>query len=233
MSEIYSSSRYSKESIEFNEVKFNNPDVLNINKFRSDFNKETKKDKSNISAKITNKNKDLFSGINETPPHVSLDIKNNINEEIQTEKRIIKFEEDNKSEKHESLNSSSSRNNSLNKFKNFIISHFQYIGQSFSSNNSNNNSNNDSNRYNSGNKKRVKYCIICNEELTDEEMKNNFLECRHFFCDDCYYEFIKEKINSNFIEGIKCPDKYCDTKLFDRDYKYFLQSIKIKFKETT
>ena len=210
MSEIYSSSRYSKESIEFNEVKFNNPDVLNINKFMSDINKENKKDKSNISAKITNKNNEFFSEVNENPPHISLDIKNNINV-IPTEKRIIKIEEDKKSEKRESLNSSSSRNNSLSKFKIFIMSHFPNIGQSFSSNNSNSNSY----RYNSGNNKKVKYCIICNEALTDEEMKNNLLECRHFFCDDCYYEFIKEKINSNFIEGIKCPDKSCETKLFD------------------
>ena len=58
-------------------------------------------------------------------------------------------------------------------------------------------------------------CLICDEKLTQNELKDNFIECFHIFCNDCYYEFIKEKVNNNFIEKIKCPKHDCQTKLFD------------------
>ena len=58
-------------------------------------------------------------------------------------------------------------------------------------------------------------CLICDEKLTQQESIDNFIECFHIFCNDCYYEFIKEKVNNNFIEGIKCPHHDCQTKLFD------------------
>ena len=58
-------------------------------------------------------------------------------------------------------------------------------------------------------------CSICEEKLTEEEKKDNLIKCNHMFCNDCYYEFLKQKINSNFIEGIKCLQKDCDSKLYD------------------
>ena len=61
----------------------------------------------------------------------------------------------------------------------------------------------------------IETCLICDEKLTMEEKRNNLLKCLHMFCDDCFYRFIKEKINSNFIQGIKCPYKDCDGKLYE------------------
>ena len=51
-------------------------------------------------------------------------------------------------------------------------------------------------------------CLICFEKLTSEEINNNFIGCSHGFCDDCFYDYFKEKINSK-IDEIKCPGKDC------------------------
>ena len=53
-------------------------------------------------------------------------------------------------------------------------------------------------------------CLICEEKLTKEELNNNFIECFHGFCDDCLFNYFKEKINNNDVEKIKCPEKKCD-----------------------
>ena len=58
-------------------------------------------------------------------------------------------------------------------------------------------------------------CLVCDKKLTQEEKKDNLIKCNHMACNECYYEFLKEKINSNFIEGIKCLEKDCDAKLYD------------------
>ena len=68
-------------------------------------------------------------------------------------------------------------------------------------------------------------CPVCGEKLTQEEMKDNYIKCGHMFCNNCYYEFIKEKINSNFIEGIKCLEKDCDARLYD---DFIKKKIKLK-----
>jgi len=48
------------------------------------------------------------------------------------------------------------------------------------------------------------YCIIYENKLTNDELNSNFLECFHGFCDSCYSDYLKEKINNNDIEKIKC-----------------------------
>ena len=58
-------------------------------------------------------------------------------------------------------------------------------------------------------------CLVCDKKLTQEQKKDNLIKCNHMACNECYYEFLKEKINSNFIEGIKCLEKDCDAKLYD------------------
>ena len=60
-----------------------------------------------------------------------------------------------------------------------------------------------------------KFCQICDEELTDEELNNNFVECFHVFCNDCYYNYLKEKINNNIVEKINCPFHKCSFYLFN------------------
>ena len=65
------------------------------------------------------------------------------------------------------------------------------------------------------NKKLNENCLICEEKLTNEELNNNFIECFHGFCDDCYYNYFKEKINNNQIEKIKCPQINCNNIIYD------------------
>ena len=65
-----------------------------------------------------------------------------------------------------------------------------------------------------------RYCQICQNELSKEELMNNILECNHYFCDSCFYEYLKEKININNIENINCPYESCETILYDK----FIQS---------
>ena len=66
-----------------------------------------------------------------------------------------------------------------------------------------------------------KYCLICNEKLTHNEYFSNYINCYHFFCNDCYYNYFKEKIeNNNNVAKIKCPKSGCTNTLFD----YFIQN---------
>ena len=52
-------------------------------------------------------------------------------------------------------------------------------------------------------------CLICEEKLTNKEKEKNYLECSHYFCNECYYSYFKVKINNNEVERIKCPEKDC------------------------
>ena len=48
-------------------------------------------------------------------------------------------------------------------------------------------------------KEMNKICLICEEILTNEELIDNKTDCYHGFCNDCYYNYFKEKINNNEI----------------------------------
>ena len=58
-------------------------------------------------------------------------------------------------------------------------------------------------------------CLICEEKLTEQEKEDNLIQCFHIFCNNCYYNFLKVKIDSNYIEGIKCLYAGCDTRLYE------------------
>ena len=62
-----------------------------------------------------------------------------------------------------------------------------------------------------------KDCGICENELTRKEMKKNSLPCKHYFCCDCYLNYLKEKIESNQVGSIKCMQKGCNSEL-DRNF---------------
>ena len=53
------------------------------------------------------------------------------------------------------------------------------------------------------------------KNLTNEELNDNFVWCFHIFCNDCYYYYIKEKINNNIVEKIKCPYFDCNHFLYN------------------
>ena len=185
------------------ESKSNDLNNFNFNEFKSDMinYKNRIQNKINKSVIISHKTEECFSKINNIPPHISLNV-NNINEII-SEKNRFQTRENTKNIKHDL----SSKNSNIPDFKALWNSFSSYLYNEDNDNNS------------TTSKIEEEKCLICNEELNEEEKKNNILECKHLFCDDCYYEFLKENINTNFIEKIKCPQKDCRTKLFDELYR--------------
>ena len=59
-----------------------------------------------------------------------------------------------------------------------------------------------------------KICSICGDNITKDDLQKFKLKCKHFFCGDCYYNYIKEKINNNKFLDINCPEKDCE-QIFD------------------
>ena len=57
---------------------------------------------------------------------------------------------------------------------------------------------------------KTKLCLICGDNLIKNDYKINELKCSHYFCADCYYNYIKEKINNNQFLQINCPQKDCE-----------------------
>ena len=56
-------------------------------------------------------------------------------------------------------------------------------------------------------------CELCMEELTNEEIEENSLPCKHLFCSDCYLNYLKEKINNNQVSKITCLEHTCYVEL--------------------
>ena len=59
-------------------------------------------------------------------------------------------------------------------------------------------------------------CRICDGDLSPEEQKNNYLSCQHFFCDDCWYEQLKQKITDNQVMEMTCANFKCPVKLTEQ-----------------
>ena len=56
----------------------------------------------------------------------------------------------------------------------------------------------------------VKTCLVCGEILSLKDIQNNKLNCKHLFCFDCIFEYLKEKINNNQFLEIHCLQKDCN-----------------------
>ena len=80
-------------------------------------------------------------------------------------------------------------------------------------------------------KKSKQKCLICEEELTEEEIEKNLIECYHGFCNTCILEYLKEKINTNNVIDIKCPKYKCETILNDAFIKNHLKNENIQLLE--
>ena len=64
------------------------------------------------------------------------------------------------------------------------------------------------------NKKQI--CDICGDEITKKDKKNNYLNCKHFFCSDCYLHYLKNKIEINEVGSITCMNKDCSQELDEK-----------------
>ena len=117
--------------------------------------------------------------------------------------------ESQKESQRESINSSSKSNSKIVRFIKNNLNLYDTIRKNFISERYENSKNEQTLR------KRIVNCLICEEPLNDEEIKDNILDCFHMFCDVCYYEYIKEKVNKNQIHRITCPQKDCNIRLSD------------------
>ena len=130
---------------------------------------------------------------------------------------------------HIDINATNESSSNLEENSNYSIRHFN-SNNSFSSKASFKNSfssykkrlfnpfiksSNDINNDVNKNEEMNKNCLICYEKLKNEELRDNFIGCFHIFCDDCYYNYFKEKINNNEVEKIKCPEKNCDIVIYN------------------
>ena len=58
-------------------------------------------------------------------------------------------------------------------------------------------------------KKNQILCDLCTEELNDDEIIKNKLSCNHLFCNDCYLNYLQEKITNNKVGKISCMQFKC------------------------
>ena len=78
--------------------------------------------------------------------------------------------------------------------------------------NNNNENNNLSDSFGSDSFQIEDTCILCFTDILSPELESNKLPCSHLFCSDCYFEYLKEKINSNLnITSIGCMQYKCPT----------------------
>ena len=74
-------------------------------------------------------------------------------------------------------------------------------------------------------------CGVCDEEISRKEKQENYLPCKHFFCSDCYFQQLEEKINKNDIAKLTCMKKDCPTELDDNFIKKHLKGEKELFEK--
>jgi uncharacterized membrane protein len=64
--------------------------------------------------------------------------------------------------------------------------------------------------------KNIQNCNVCAGDLTNKDKKNNYLPCKHFFCSDCYLNYLKNEIEKNAVDSIKCMEKDCPQELDEK-----------------
>lgn len=68
--------------------------------------------------------------------------------------------------------------------------------------------------------KKPQSCDICYEDISKKEKRENYLPCKHFFCSDCYLNYLQKKITHNEVGSITCMQKGCTYELDEK----FIQS---------
>lgn len=68
------------------------------------------------------------------------------------------------------------------------------------------------------------YCGVCDNDLTNNEKKKNKIPCGHYFCSDCYLNYLKDKIINNKIGKITCMQEKCPTELDEKFIKSHLNN---------
>ena len=73
--------------------------------------------------------------------------------------------------------------------------------------------------------KTKKICEICDEAFISNKY-NTIINCKHSFCNDCWYDFLSLNINENKLGLIKCLKYGCKEKLSDKFIINLLKSNK-------
>ena len=58
-------------------------------------------------------------------------------------------------------------------------------------------------------------CVLCFEELSEEEKEKNFINYKNMFCSDCYLNYFQDKIDNNKVDKITCMQHKCSVELED------------------
>ena len=66
-------------------------------------------------------------------------------------------------------------------------------------------------------KKTTISCDLCMDEMNEDEIEKNKLPCKHLFCNDCYLNFLQDKIKNNKVGKITCMQFKC-THEFDENF---------------
>ena len=74
------------------------------------------------------------------------------------------------------------------------------------------------NKYNFGKKE----CGVCYDEISFDDLAKVKLTCKHYFCVDCWTEYLKEKINNANVYKISCMDHKCGHILDEKFVRSFI-----------
>ena len=160
-------------------------------------------DKKSHSSVLNSESENSLSKNSKSSSNSKKKEKRSKNIDSSTQRKFLKHNREKKIERINSSKKSSSKSNVFVKVLHRVSSSIKNSIRSYE----------DSSYENKSNEEINEYCLICDEKLTKEEKIDNLIDCLHMFCDDCYFNYIKEKIDNNFIQGIKCPFKECETKL--------------------
>ena len=90
--------------------------------------------------------------------------------------------------------------------------------------------NNNNNKY-TNNKFKFDYgkkeCGVCSDEISPIEKTKVKIPCNHYFCLDCWLEYLKEKINNANVYKISCMDHKCGYILEEKFVKSIIDSDNI------
>ena len=72
-----------------------------------------------------------------------------------------------------------------------------------------------------------KECGVCMDEISYADLSKIKIPCKHNFCIDCWFEYLKEKINNANVYKLSCMDHKCGYILEEKFIKSIIGSDKV------
>ena len=89
------------------------------------------------------------------------------------------------------------------------------------------NSNSYKSKYSYKNDYGKKECGVCSDEIQYSDLSKVKLPCKHYFCLDCWSEYLKEKINNANVYKMSCMEHKCGYILEEKFVKSIIGSDKV------